>query len=664
MELADDVDSGPEINPEKYSPRTLKSEKERRGRLPFVDCLEIGLSLTTALEHLHKHGLAHRDVKPSNIIFINHVPKLADIGLVTGVEATMSFVGTEGFIAPEGPGTAQADLYSLGKVLYEISTGKDRQEFPEPPTLLGEFADRHELLELGEVIKKACATDPSRRYRTAQQMHDDLQLLRAGQSVRRLRTVERRLSLATRAGAIAGVIGLLAVGAYLIAQAQARHAKAASAQEAQLRRKAEASEKKALAEAAKSQQVAQFLKDMLLSIRPGTAAGRDTRLIREMLDTTATRLQKTLSDQPLVKADLLSTLGSVYYQLREYANAEVMHREAFALRRQSLGNNDALVATTLDDLAWAVYQQSNFREAEPLFRQGLELRRNLFSNESLPVADSLSGLGMALAQMGRLAEGEAAQRQALAIARKLNPKDDLLLANALHPLSQVLWLEHKNAEAEPYAVEALAIYRMRARNQHVTNLGGLDALAFIYDDMNRPAEAEPLFREALENNIKMFGNDHNSVAFSLSNLGRSIELQGRWAEAEDLYRQALAMRRRLHGNEHKEVGRCLVFLANALEQQGRHTEAETAAREAILVGEKIQNPVVIDDARRLLGNALVAQQKFAEAEPILMARLDGSPAQNEPAKLDVALADLSHLYEAWGNPVQQAEVEAKRRVSK
>ena len=52
------------------------------------------------------------------------------IGLVA-VSGQNSFVGTEGYIPPEGPGTPRADIFSLGKVLYEISTGKDRLDFPE-----------------------------------------------------------------------------------------------------------------------------------------------------------------------------------------------------------------------------------------------------------------------------------------------------------------------------------------------------------------------------------------------------------------------------------------------------------------------------------------------------------------------------------------------------
>ena len=134
MDLADDQATGGQINPDRYAPRTLKSDLLFHGRLPFEECVRIGIALATALENLHGNGLVHRDVKPSNIIFVNGVPKLADIGLVTGVDATRSYVGTEGFAAPEGPGSPQGDLYSLGKVLYEAATGKDRQEFPELPT--------------------------------------------------------------------------------------------------------------------------------------------------------------------------------------------------------------------------------------------------------------------------------------------------------------------------------------------------------------------------------------------------------------------------------------------------------------------------------------------------------------------------------------------------
>src|SRR5579859_6949344 len=82
MELGDDAVSGQKIDPARYRPKTLAGEIAERNRLPYQECLEMGLALSLALGEVHKHGLVHRDVKPSNIIYVNGVPKLADIGLV------------------------------------------------------------------------------------------------------------------------------------------------------------------------------------------------------------------------------------------------------------------------------------------------------------------------------------------------------------------------------------------------------------------------------------------------------------------------------------------------------------------------------------------------------------------------------------------------------
>ena len=130
MELGDDVATGQNISPDTYVPKTLTQVLAKRSRLLFSEALELGITLSKALSYLHQRGLVHRDVKPSNIIFVNGLPKLADIGLVA-LLGQRSFVGTEGFVAPEGPGTAQSDIFSLGMVLYEAATGKDRRRSRE-----------------------------------------------------------------------------------------------------------------------------------------------------------------------------------------------------------------------------------------------------------------------------------------------------------------------------------------------------------------------------------------------------------------------------------------------------------------------------------------------------------------------------------------------------
>jgi hypothetical protein len=198
-------------DPAAYTPRSLKSEIHRRGPLPVRECVELGLSLTKALAFLHEHRLVHRDVKPSNILFVGGVPKLADIGLVVEAGDSASYVGTDGYIPPEGPGTPQADIYALGKVLYEASTGLDRLAFPQLPTTLPAGSTETELAELNAVILRACDPDRRQRYRSVEEMARTLALVRDGLSVRRhWAGRKRRLRWALAAAGLAlALAGLL-----------------------------------------------------------------------------------------------------------------------------------------------------------------------------------------------------------------------------------------------------------------------------------------------------------------------------------------------------------------------------------------------------------------------------------------------------------------------
>ena len=169
MELADDLQHGREIDPASYTPRTLALQMRRDKRLSVTECLALGTHVAEALGYLHKNKLIHRDVKPSNLIYLDGQWRLADIGLVA-LLGQRSFVGTEGFVAPEGPGTAASDIFSLGMVLYEAATGKDRLDFPDLPTTSGS-GERLELWRrLNRVICKACATKARERFESAEEM--------------------------------------------------------------------------------------------------------------------------------------------------------------------------------------------------------------------------------------------------------------------------------------------------------------------------------------------------------------------------------------------------------------------------------------------------------------------------------------------------------------
>jgi TolB-like protein/Tfp pilus assembly protein PilF len=184
MELADNDSKSDRVEPDTYVPKTLSNELGRCGRLTVEQAAQLGLSLSQALAELHQRGLVHRDVKPSNIIFVKSHAKLADIGLVAQV-GEKARLGTEGYIPPEGPGKPQADLYSLGMVLYEATTGTDRLDYPALPTDFDTMAQREAFLKLNSVILKACDKNVRKRYQTANEISDDLARLGVVRSVLR-----------------------------------------------------------------------------------------------------------------------------------------------------------------------------------------------------------------------------------------------------------------------------------------------------------------------------------------------------------------------------------------------------------------------------------------------------------------------------------------------
>lgn len=169
MELADDVERGRDIDADTYKPHTLGLQMKREKRVSAENCIKLGVTIAEGLDYLHRNQLIHRDVKPSNLIFIDGICRLADIGLVA-LLGQRSFVGTEGFVAPEGPGTAASDIFSLGMVLYEASTGKDRLDFPDLPSCSDTGAKLDVWRRLHDVICTACAPKAKERFVNAREM--------------------------------------------------------------------------------------------------------------------------------------------------------------------------------------------------------------------------------------------------------------------------------------------------------------------------------------------------------------------------------------------------------------------------------------------------------------------------------------------------------------
>ncbi len=216
MELADDIESGTSIHPETYVPATLEEIRQRRGCLSPAEALSIGVDLASALANLHAAGLVHRDIKPANVILVRGVPKLADVGLVCVAQDAASLVGTPEYMAPESPGRPTADVYSFARTLYVLTFGRDPSLCPAFPDDVDRHPEARRLMELNEIILRACNRSPEERYADGAALLKELKLLEAGGSITRIRAMERGLAIARKAGAVLLAFAALAavVGAW------------------------------------------------------------------------------------------------------------------------------------------------------------------------------------------------------------------------------------------------------------------------------------------------------------------------------------------------------------------------------------------------------------------------------------------------------------------
>lgn len=173
---------------------------------------------------------------------------------------------------------------------------------------------------------------------------------------------------------------------------------------------------RAAREAEAARQVSAFLTRIFEVSDPGAARG-STVTARELLDRGARRIQTELHDQPLVQAQLLRTIGSVYQNLGLYSEAAPLEQAALDLRRAILGPNDADVGRSLNALGTLYNRQGRYPEAERLQREAVAVLGASLGSNSPELADAQMRLGLSCFLLGRADEAEILYRRALAIAK-------------------------------------------------------------------------------------------------------------------------------------------------------------------------------------------------------------------------------------------------------
>jgi WD40 repeat protein/tRNA A-37 threonylcarbamoyl transferase component Bud32 len=212
--------------------------------------------LARAVDHAHRQGVVHRDLKPGNVLLTAEgTPKVADFGLAkqieggSGLTSTGAVLGTPSYMAPEqagghakrvGPAT---DIYSLGAILYELLTGRPPPVADTSVQLLVKVVTEEVVeptrlqpglpVDLATICMRCLQKDPARRYRSASDLADDLRRYLQGEPIlaRPVGEWERFIKWAKRRPAVAAsllasvVILLLGTAVSLYFGLQATQAK-------------------------------------------------------------------------------------------------------------------------------------------------------------------------------------------------------------------------------------------------------------------------------------------------------------------------------------------------------------------------------------------------------------------------------------------------------
>jgi tetratricopeptide (TPR) repeat protein len=663
--------------------------------------LGLFIQVCRAIQHAHQKGVIHRDIKPSNVLVTTEdgvpAPKVIDFGIAKAIEGRLTdqtlftafeqFIGTPAYMSPEQAQLGgmdvdtRSDIYSLGVLLYELLTGKtpfdskelmssgvdgmrrtiQEKEPPTPSTRLKQETATREKSEIKNqkskiendldwIVMKCLEKDRARRYETANGLATDIERHLKSEPVvagppsglYRFQKLVRRNKIAFVAiGAVAAslIIGLAIAVWQSVEKSHAYKRAVAAEQEAiAARTRAEANEKKAKTESAKSQQVARFLEEMLVGVAPGVAQGKDTALLRQILDKTAARAEKDLTNQPDVEAELLVTLGWTYLSLGEFAEAERMTRESLRLNKSVFNEHDERVVDSKVTLARVLARHGNrgeLKEAEGLLRQAIPRLRELYGAASHEASEPLALLAGTLAREGELDEAETFSRQVLAIRTKLFGPHHPQVGASLDNLALVLRDKGSLAEAEAALREALAIQRSETNRlvQVGTSLQYLGGV--VLRRGNLPA-AEAIYKEVLEMTIRRADNPYRET--SVLGLVVSLWLQDKLDEVEKMIRERLERCQELSGKDHVKTVPWLRRLALCFRDGDRLDEAEAAYREALDVQSKQPNEASEVVLLSELARVLYAENKAVNArslanKALLMYRENRGVQPDDPSEV-------------------------------
>ncbi len=621
--------------------------------------LALMIQVCEAVEHAHRRGVIHRDLKPGNILVDeNGQPKILDFGLarITDSDAqatrqtdmgqllgTLAYMSPEQVLADPSAVDTRSDVYALGVILYELLAGKlpytINRQLPEAVQTIRE-QDAAPLSTVNHlyrgdieiIVAKALEKDRERRYSSAADMAADIRRHMEHQPItaKPPSTIYQLRKFARRHRAL--VVGVAAVFVVLVAGVLA------SMREASLAR---AAERAALA----AEQAATRDRDRAVKLERQAVQDRNAALASEA----QAQKDRSLAIEEKKRADREAAIAAAvnaFLQNDLLAQASANKQSA----RRAAPDPDLKVRTALD------------RAAERISGK--------FDNQPEVEAAIRSTMGESYTDLGVYPEARKQLERALELQRKVLGPEDPKTIQTLHALSRTTLYQGKQADAESLSSQALQISRRTLGPQHPTTLMAMTGLANAYTIQGKNAQAEALYKEVVQISRRLRGPGGIDT-LAMNNLAGVYMAQGKYAQAEALQIETVELRQRSFGAENPSTLESLSVLANIYFMQFKYKEAEAAHRKVLDARRRILGPSHLDTLMSTMnlgathanqGNYQEAERIYSESLPVMRRVIGPEHRVTLATTSNLALALSSQGKAAQAEPLYRDVMETRRRV--
>lgn len=533
----------------------------RTNNISIKERINLLKQVLEAVRFAHENLVIHRDLKPDNILVDeNGNVKILDFGISKLLEdedeLSLTHTGarilTPKYAAPEQIKqkniTTATDLYSLGITFYELLADNQPFDLDDCTTYEAEqiiltqpavnpsskacSSERAKKIrgDLNGIALKAIRKEPEQRYRVATEFLKDLNNYLNGLPVS-ARTDTFKYRTYKFVGRHKKSLTAAAVSLVLIISFSGYHTFKITEERNYARQ-----------EARKAQAVTNFLTELIEANAPGNTQGK-TVTIREFLESGFEEVQQ-LDKNPIVQAEILTTMGRTYRSLGDIQKASALINRALKiLKEEEIENKQMAQSYNI----YGIIQRDlgNYDEAEEALQQSIKMYHAINHINGEDHAKSLRDL----AYIERLKEnyGKASKliQKALAIEKKLYDGPNIKMAETLFIYASILRYQHKYSEATEVQKESLAMVRNVIEGPHPGVATNLVNLANLYDINGDTAKSTKYYKEALQMSKLLYGDEHQEIANIYNNLAGNYLEGGQLDSAEFHLTKAIDIQRNI-----------------------------------------------------------------------------------------------------------------------